>query len=164
MTQIIKKSGQEWKEALNLADIPDETLLALLEAASDESLLAQENPHQVHPTEFLMAAIPNDITPMLKEALLAQSLGQALKMARQTSGMTLADVSEQLGVSRGRAGQLEIAGANLVGHPESPLGLSEQSECGKMVCPTSLEAARPVRCPQLGQEALGRFSPKLENL
>jgi hypothetical protein len=51
-----------------------------------------------------------------------------------------------------------------VGHPESPLGLSEQSECGKMVCPTSLEAARPVRCPQLGQEALGCFPPKLENL
>jgi hypothetical protein len=53
---------------------------------------------------------------------------------------------------------------SLVVCPESPLGLSEQSECGKLVCPTSLEAARPVRCPQLGQEALGCLPPKLENL
>jgi hypothetical protein len=39
----------------------------------------------------------------------------------------------------------------LVVCPESPLGLSEQSECGKLVCPTSLEA-------------LGCLPPKLENL
>jgi hypothetical protein len=71
-----------------------------------------------------------------------------------------------------------------------PLGLSEQSECGKLgLDPTTARGAawvavsdefgggparevrpRPegaavgVRSPQLGQEALGCFSPKLENL
>ena len=62
---------------------------------------------------LLTPITPTGITSMLEEALISRSLSHMLKSARNESGMTLTEVSERMGVSRGRIGQLESEGSNL---------------------------------------------------
>ncbi|MBA2665717.1 MAG: helix-turn-helix transcriptional regulator [Trueperaceae bacterium] len=49
----------------------------------------------------------------LADAILEQSLAQLLRSARTTAELSLADMAERLGVTRGRVHQLEQEGANL---------------------------------------------------
>lgn len=56
---------------------------------------------------------PDDIMGRLDEALIEASLARLLRTARDRAGLTLAELAERLGVSRGRVHQLERDGANL---------------------------------------------------
>lgn len=49
----------------------------------------------------------------LRSALLERSLGRLLRSARAASGLSLAEVGECLGVSRGRVHQVEQEGVNI---------------------------------------------------
>lgn len=104
-------SPEEWQTTLNLEQSPDAELMALLEQASDENT---PKAFEAASTDAHLTPItPTGITSMLEEALISKSLSQMLKSARNESGMTLAEVSERMGVSRGRIGQLESEGSNL---------------------------------------------------
>jgi AcrR family transcriptional regulator len=83
---------------------------------------------------------------------LPSARASAIRLA--CDGLWMAEITGMSGVTepnRSALMQELLALATLEGHPESPDGLSERSECGKQVCPTSLEA-------------LESFFPKLENL
>jgi DNA-binding XRE family transcriptional regulator len=56
---------------------------------------------------------PDDIMGRLAEALVEASLARLLRTARDRAGLTLSELAERLGVSRGRVHQLERDGANL---------------------------------------------------
>ncbi len=106
-----QRTAKQWQTQLKLAEIPDSEFIALLEQISDDN---QSSTNDLETSALLLTpATPETITSMLEQAVISQSLSKMLKNARLESGMTLAQVSERMGVSRGRIGQLESEGANL---------------------------------------------------
>lgn len=96
------------QQQLNLAEEPDAELLELLEGLEDR-------PARLHPdnTALLKPLTPQSVRLEVSEAIALRSVGELLSSARKDNTLTLEQLGQALGVSKGRVSQLERQGANL---------------------------------------------------
>jgi plasmid maintenance system antidote protein VapI len=104
---VKKRSKQQVYEDLNLDSYPDDEFMELLEEAGDSPYVTSPLPG---PFEEWT---PAQIEAAVNEMVLAKSVGDLLAQAREQSGLTMSQVAEAMGVTRGRVNQLE--------HPEASL-------------------------------------------
>ena len=98
------KTPQQWKDTLDLAELPDPDYLAALNALEGvETIDAPE--HALH----LQEMTPDD----LLAALIVEGAGQAFRSIRAQAGLTTRRAGSILGVSGARVSQLEADEANL---------------------------------------------------
>lgn len=84
-----------------------------------QALLSQLSPEEIesgiiHRTSDRPVEDGTSWTPEeIRELVQVETIPLLVKKMRQSQSMTLAQVAEKVGVSRGRVGQLEMEGANL---------------------------------------------------
>ncbi|WP_293909222.1 helix-turn-helix transcriptional regulator [Deinococcus sp.] len=98
------KTAQEWQIALDLDELPDAELLALLGEAQD-----YETSLGTLPDHHFVRVTPDEIA----QAVAVGSVGQAFRTIRERQGLTVRAAGERWGVSSGRISQLEHPDANL---------------------------------------------------
>ena len=83
-------------------------MLELLEGLEDR-------PARLHPdnTALLKPLTPQSVRLEVSEAIALRSVGELLSSARKDNTLTLEQLGQALGVSKGRVSQLERQGANL---------------------------------------------------
>jgi DNA-binding XRE family transcriptional regulator len=96
------------QKQLNLAAKPNAELLALLEGIEDR-------PARLHPDSaaLLEPVRPLEVRLKVGEAVAMHSVAELLSSARKDNSLTLEQLGQALGVSKGRVSQLERRGANL---------------------------------------------------
>lgn len=98
------KTAQEWKDLLNLEDLPDSEFLDALNALEDKEVIGRSHDP---PGEVSM-------TPtQLAEAVFEGSVGDALKRIREHAGLTTREAGEALGTSHARISQMERPDSSL---------------------------------------------------
>lgn len=100
------KTAQEWKDTLNLDDLPDAELLALLNDAEG----MEAAPHTAD--EALAAGLATELDPHtleqhIEELHTAETVGAALSAARGARHLAAREVGRRLGVSGARIVKLE---------------------------------------------------------
>lgn len=97
------KTAYEWMQALHLEEEPDHEFLRALNALEGKEVVGQpEDLPQV------------GLTPKeLAEAVVLESVGEALKSIREQVGLTTRETGELLGISHARISQIERPDASL---------------------------------------------------
>ena len=92
---------EDVRQALGLAELPDDELMALLEELGDGAVVTGAPPVAGG------GYTADELAEELQEAVVADSVGQLLKRAREESGRTLRDAGAIVGVSHSRVNELE---------------------------------------------------------
>jgi hypothetical protein len=96
------KTPQDWKERLDLTEVPDAEYLSALNALEGIKAIRAQGEH-------LQEMTPDD----LLAALIVEGAGQAFRALRAQAGLTTRRAGDLLGVSGARVSQLEADDANL---------------------------------------------------
>jgi ribosome-binding protein aMBF1 (putative translation factor) len=107
----MKTSTQTWKKTLKLEHEPDNHLLELLETLKDDAPSVKTSTQTPNLLKGPFTTI--DLKTQLEEAILTNSLKEALEKARKSKGITLRALSQKTGVSAPRVQQVENAETKL---------------------------------------------------
>lgn len=108
----MKRTKKQVKADYKLDTSPSDRLMALIEQAGD---ITQADLDAAAPSERMLSdpVTPEQIVDTVRGTILAQSVGELLESARKSSGLTMQQLGEAVGVSRGRINQIENPEANL---------------------------------------------------
>lgn len=103
------KTAQEWKDQLELDELPDPEFLEALNGLEEKEVISAAG--------TLASSDPPTFVAMtfdeFKEALLVESVGLAFKSIRQAQGYTTRTAAQRFRLSPGRVSQIEQPGVNL---------------------------------------------------
>lgn len=89
------------RKALGMAELPDNDLMALLEELGDGGVVTGAPPVEGE------GYTADELAEELQEAVVAESVGELLRKAREESGRSLRDAGAMVGVSHSRVRELE---------------------------------------------------------
>lgn len=97
------KSKEDVKNALGLDELPDDEFMRLLDEVGGEETVTGVAPVEGE------GYTPEAIREELRDALVANRLGEMIAAARSQAGLSLRQVAELVGVSHSRIQQLEMS-------------------------------------------------------